>query len=107
VDLAGSERTHLTGVKNKESIEINKSLFVLRNVIKSLANQHKNKDKMKAAPGKGGDYIPYRDSKLTSLLKQSLGGSSFTLMIACLSPSDTYIEETISTLKYANKASTI
>jgi len=101
VDLAGSERTHLTGVKNKESIEINKSLFVLRNVIKALASQLKdNKARAK-------DFIPYRDSKLTSLLKQSLGGSSYTLMIACLSPSDLYIDETVSTLKYATKANCI
>jgi kinesin family protein 4/21/27 len=54
-----------------------------------------------------GEYIPYRDSKLTSLLRQSLGGNSYCLMVACLSPSDTYIEENLSTLAYASKASTI
>lgn len=52
-------------------------------------------------------YIPYRDSKLTSLLKQSLGGNSITLMIACLSPSDAYFNENMSTLKYATQASKI
>lgn len=52
-------------------------------------------------------HIPYRDSKLTSLLKQSLGGNSYALMIACLSPSNNYIEENISTLNYATKASFI
>ena len=52
-------------------------------------------------------HIPYRDSKLTCLLKQSLGGNSFSLMIACLSPSDNYFEENISTLNYATKASFI
>jgi len=52
-------------------------------------------------------HIPYRDSKLTCLLKQSLGGNSYCLMIACLSPSDAYYEENISTLNYATKASYI
>ncbi len=55
----------------------------------------------------GGKHIPYRDSKLTSLLKQSIGGNSYCLMIACLSPSDAYLEENLSTLAYATKASFI
>lgn len=57
--------------------------------------------------GNGGGFIPYRESKLTCLLKQSLGGNSYTLMIACLSPSDRYLEENLSTLNYAAKASLI
>lgn len=97
VDLAGSERVSMTGnegVALKESIEINKSLFTLRQVITTLSSI------------RDGDasHIPYRDSKLTSLLKQSIGGNSYCLMIACLAPSDSYYEENLSTLAYANKA---
>ena len=101
VDLAGSERQSQTGtVANKESIDINKSLFTLRQVITSLTEQQK---------GTGGraSYIPYRDSKLTCLLRQSLGGNSFCLMIACLNPCDAQIEENISTMQYASQASYI
>ena len=65
-----------------------------------LADGARNKKSVSA-------HIPYRDSKLTSLLKQSLGGNSFTLMVACLSPSDRFAEENISTLNYATKASCI
>lgn len=101
VDLAGSERTSLTGnvgVAQKESVDINQSLLCLRKVIQGLADQSKTKKHI---------HIPYRESKLTSLLKQSLGGNSYTLMIACLAPNDKYIEENISTLNYATKASSI
>ena len=52
-------------------------------------------------------YVPYRDSKLTSILKQSIGGNSYCLMIACINPNDTFIEENLSTLTYATKASFI
>ena len=103
VDLAGSERTAMTGatgLAQKESIDINKSLFTLRKVITGLAEAGRTK-------GKSLTHIPYRDSKLTCLLKQSLGGNSYALMIACLSPSNHYIEENISTLNYATKASFI
>ena len=103
VDLAGSERTSMTGatgLAQKESIDINKSLFTLRKVITGLAEASRGKNR-------GVSHIPYRDSKLTCLLKQSLGGNSFSLMIACLSPSDSYFEENISTLNYATKASFI
>ena len=96
VDLAGSEKTSQTGnegVMLKESIEINKALFTLRQVITSLSS--------------GDSHVPYRDSKLTSLLKQSIGGNSYCLMIACLSPADDYIEENLSTLEYATKAGCI
>ena len=104
VDLAGSERISLTGTKGlaaKESIDINKSLFVLRKVIMGLSDisrGHANKDQA---------HIPYRDSKLTSLLKQSIGGNSYWLMIACIAPSDRFYEENISTLNYATRASYI
>lgn len=103
VDLAGSERssqTGNTGLAAKEAIDINKSLFTLRQVITSLAEGSKKKLSV-------ASHIPYRDSKLTSLLKQSLGGNSYSLMIACLSPSDYYVDENISTLNYATKASFI
>eukprot|EP00347_Sterkiella_histriomuscorum_P013110 403365981 len=117
VDLAGSEKSDQTGITqgkkqhHKESIQINKSLFALRKVIKALSNQSnpviaQNGDGQ-VAQAQNNNFIPYRDSKLTSLLKQSLGGSSFTIMIACLSPSDLYFDENMSTLKYANQASKI
>ena len=68
------------GVLLKESIDINKALFTLRQVISALSSADDNA------------FIPYRDSKLTSLLKQGIGGNSYCLMIACLAPSDTYFE---------------
>ena len=95
VDLAGSERQSQTGnIANKESIDINKSLFTLRQVITALTERNKG--------GSHGSYIPYRDSKLTCLLRQSLGGNSYCLMIACLNPCDAQIEENISTMQYAS-----
>lgn len=104
VDLAGSERQSMTktdGVAQKESIEINKSLFTLRQVITALTEKN-----AKAHMGKEV-YIPYRDSKLTCLLRQSLGGNSTSCMIACLHPSDTNFEENNMTLTYAAKAALI
>ena len=101
VDLAGSERTGLTGntgIAYKESIDINKSLLTLRKVINGLSDKKSNQRKA---------HIPYRESKLTCLLKQSLGGNSYCLMVACLPPSDFYLDENISTLTYATKASYI
>ena len=104
VDLAGSEKQSLTGTTGqqaKESIDINKSLHVLRKVITALTESQ-------AGGQKGGrNVVPYRESKLTCLLKQSLGGNSYTLMVACLSPSDKYFEENLSTLNYASRASQI
>ena len=100
VDLAGSERLSQTGTQGqqaKESIDINKSLFTLRQVITAVAD----------CKTKNENFIPYRDSKLTSLLKQSIGGNSYCLMLACLNPCDLYIEESISTLIYATKATSI
>jgi len=99
VDLAGSERqakTGATGARLKEGAAINKSLTALGNVINALA-----------ATAKKGDHVPYRDSKLTRLLQESLGGNSMTLMLAAISPADDNFEETISTLRYANRAKNI
>jgi Kinesin motor domain len=83
VDLAGSEKQSLTGTTGqqaKESIDINKSLLVLRKVITALTDQRGsgNENKM--------NFVPYRESKLTCLLKQSLGGNSYTLMVSILEP---------------------
>uniref|UniRef100_A0A8B9TLX0 Kinesin family member 21A n=1 Tax=Anas platyrhynchos TaxID=8839 RepID=A0A8B9TLX0_ANAPL len=99
VDLAGSERlkrTGATGERAKEGISINCGLLALGNVISALG------DKSKKAT-----HVPYRDSKLTRLLQDSLGGNSQTLMIACVSPSDRDFMETLNTLKYANRARNI
>ena len=82
VDLAGSEKQSLTGTTGqqaKESIDINKSLHVLRKVITALTESQSGGQK----GGKGG-VVPYRESKLTCLLKQSLGGNSYTLMVSIL-----------------------
>ncbi|GLD99647.1 hypothetical protein PINS_up008373 [Pythium insidiosum] len=111
VDLAGSERvdkTGATGVTLQESIGINKSLFVLRQVIQALSEEGSSANSStnnKSSESRA--YIPYRDSKLTSLLKYSLGGNSWTLMVACLSPSDAFVDENLSTLVYASKAQAI
>lgn len=96
VDLAGSERAKKTGAKDqvlKEGIKINLSLTALGNVISALSE--------------GGRHIPYRDSKLTRLLQDSLGGSAKTMMVAAISPADYNYEETLSTLRYANRAKNI
>jgi Kinesin motor domain len=87
VDLAGSERAKRTGaegVRLREGININKGLLALGNVICALADRSKNG----SAGGSAGGHVPYRDSKLTRLLQDSLGGNSQTLMVACVSPSD-------------------
>ncbi|XP_050432495.1 osmotic avoidance abnormal protein 3 [Adelges cooleyi] len=97
VDLAGSERQAKTGASGnrlKEATKINLSLSALGNVISALVD------------GKA-KHIPYRDSKLTRLLQDSLGGNTKTLMIACLSPADNNYDETLSTLRYANRAKNI
>ena len=97
VDLAGSERakkTLATGVRYKEGVAINLGLLALGNVISALGDDS----------GGPKHHIPYRDSKLTRLLQDSLGGNSHTLMIACVSPADTNVDETISTLRYADRA---
>lgn len=100
VDLAGSERTHVvnaTGVRLKESVLINKSLLTLGKVITQLAEY----DYVK---GSSNSYIPYRESVLTWLLKESLGGNSKTTMIATVSPASIHQEETLTTLRYAATA---
>ncbi|XP_031828912.1 kinesin-like protein 3A isoform X2 [Nomia melanderi] len=96
VDLAGSERskkTQATGERFKEGVNINKGLLALGNVISQLGEG-----------GSSASYVGYRDSKLTRLLQDSLGGNSMTLMIACVSPADYNLDETLSTLRYADRA---
>ncbi|XP_032388585.1 kinesin family member 4 [Etheostoma spectabile] len=96
VDLAGSERqkkTKAEGERLKEGISINRGLLSLGNVISALGDESKK-----------NNFVPYRDSKLTRLLQDSLGGNSHTLMIACVSPADSNMEETINTLRYADRA---
>jgi len=97
IDLAGSERaanTHNRGLRLLEGANINRSLLALGNCITALVQ------------GKGS-FVPYRDSKLTRLLKDSLGGNCRTVMISCISPAAASFEETCNTLKYANRAKNI
>ncbi|RUP42749.1 hypothetical protein BC936DRAFT_138140, partial [Jimgerdemannia flammicorona] len=99
VDLAGSERLKRTGASGdraKEGISINAGLLALGNVISALGDETRK-----------ATHVPYRDSKLTRLLQDSLGGNSQTLMLACCSPSDSNFMETLNTLKYANRARNI
>ena len=99
VDLAGSERLKRTGAvgdRMREGININKGLLALGNVISALGDEKRK-----------GCHVPFRDSKITRILQDSLGGNSQTLMIACVSPSDTNFDETLNTLKYANRARNI
>ena len=96
VDLAGSERlkkTGATGKTRKEGIDINRGLLALGNVINALGDDRRRVG-----------HVNYRDSKLTRILQDSLGGNSRTLFVACVSPSDTNAEETLNTLRYANRA---
>ncbi|XP_078268131.1 chromosome-associated kinesin KIF4-like [Rhinoraja longicauda] len=96
VDLAGSERqkkTKAEGDRLKEGININRGLLSLGNVISALGDENNR-----------NGFVPYRDSKLTRLLQDSLGGNSHTLMIACVSPADSNLEETLNTLRYADRA---
>ena len=97
VDLAGSERGGLEkGKRREEGANINKSLFTLGSCINILSDKNKN-----------GKFIPYRDSKLTRLLKDSLGGNILTVMLVCVSPSSESYEESISSLNYATRAKKI
>ncbi|KAG8194395.1 hypothetical protein JTE90_011008 [Oedothorax gibbosus] len=94
VDLAGSERSNTSqtsGIRLKEGTQINKSLFQLSSVIMALTSSKQS-------------FINYRSSKLTHLLRDSLGGNTYTVMIACVNPSSTSAEETLSTLRYAHTA---
>ena len=99
IDLAGSERAAATENRGQRMIEganINRSLLALGNCINILSDRTK-----------AGSFVPYRDSKLTRLLKDSLGGNTKTIMIACVSPSYLAYEETVNTLKYASRARNI
>jgi hypothetical protein len=129
VDLAGSERAKRTGAvagRFKESVSINQGLLALGNVISALgaedkkrnatmmnnattttANANANANANAAISNGAVSHVPYRDSKLTRLLQDSLGGNSKTLMIACVSPATINFEETLNTLKYANRAKNI
>ncbi|KAG1891461.1 kinesin-domain-containing protein [Suillus subluteus] len=103
VDLAGSERlkrTAAAGERIKEGISINSGLLALGNVISALGDPSRAKSHTNS-------HVPYRDSKLTRLLQDSLGGNAHTLMIACVSPTEWNIGETVNTLKYANRARNI
>uniref|UniRef100_UPI003AADD251 uncharacterized protein kif16bb n=1 Tax=Centroberyx gerrardi TaxID=166262 RepID=UPI003AADD251 len=107
VDLAGSERadaTRTTGTRLKEGANINKSLVTLGSVISALADLSEGGQTTKK---KKQIFIPYRDSVLTWLLKDSLGGNSKTIMIATISPADVNYGETLSTLRYASRAKSI
>ena len=98
VDLAGSERLKRTGAvgdRMKEGININQGLLALGNCISALGGEKK------------AGHVPFRDSKITRMLQDSLGGNSKTLMIACISPADVNADETVNTLKYANRAKNI
>ena len=102
VDLAGSERANKTGATGstlKEGANINMSLMALGNVINALSESTASKGQKR--------HIPYRDSKLTRLLQESLGGNSATVMLAAISPADYNYDETLSTLKYAHRAKSI
>nr|XP_061832676.1 kinesin-like protein KIF1B isoform X10 [Nerophis lumbriciformis] len=108
VDLAGSERadsTGATGTRLKEGANINKSLTTLGKVISALAEVDNSTSKSKKK--KKTDFIPYRDSVLTWLLRENLGGNSRTAMVAALSPADINYDETLSTLRYADRAKNI
>eukprot|EP00929_Paragymnodinium_shiwhaense_P026928 TRINITY_DN15916_c0_g1_i1.p1 TRINITY_DN15916_c0_g1~~TRINITY_DN15916_c0_g1_i1.p1 ORF type:complete len:936 (-),score=226.83 TRINITY_DN15916_c0_g1_i1:274-3081(-) len=111
VDLAGSERAAASNAdaniggkgastRFQEAVNINQSLFVLRKVITALSKRSSETDEASV-------HVPYRESKLTSLLQHSIGGNSFLMMLACLSPSDKHYEENLSTLQYASQAANI
>ena len=99
IDLAGSERGTVTenrGIRLREGAKINQSLLALANCINALGDKNKK-----------GSFVPYRDSKLTRMLKDSLGGNCRTVMIVTISPASSQFEETVNTLKYANRAKNI
>lgn len=99
IDLAGSERGTVTenrGIRLREGAKINQSLLALANCINALGDKNKR-----------GSFVPYRDSKLTRMLKDSLGGNCKTVMVVTISPSSSQFEETVNTLKYANRAKNI
>eukprot|EP01038_Epipyxis_sp_PR26KG_P007107 gene7107-9696_t len=108
VDLAGSERqkkTQATGEQFQEGISINKGLLALGNVVSALSLKSESSNCQNN--GQQHIHIPYRESKLTRLLKDALGGNGMTAMLACVSPADSNYEETLSTLRFASRASSI
>lgn len=115
VDLAGSERAKRTGAvagRFKESVSINQGLLALGNVISALSDEKRKLGATSDRTASGTSsstavHVPYRDSKLTRLLQDSLGGNAKTLMVACVSPAALNFEETLNTLKYANRAKNI
>ena len=110
MDLAGSERNKRTGAvgsRFKESININSGLLALGNVISALSDDQGRKQSGKESETRKHLHVPYRESKLTRLLQDSLGGNSRTCMIACVSPTDSNLDETLNTLKYAARARNI
>eukprot|EP00435_Cladocopium_sp_Y103_P060391 s740_g22.t1 len=115
VDLAGSERASRTGAQGdllKEGANINKSLSALGNVINALSSMASGSKKARDHGEKNAKlrqqvFIPYRNSKLTRVLQESLGGNALTTMMAALSPSKTNADESLSTLNYAKRAKTI
>ena len=101
IDLAGSERGNATensGIRLREGAKINTSLLALANCINALGDARRRAKK---------EFVPYRDSKLTRMLKDSLGGNCKTVMIATINPAEQQYEETVNTLKYANRAKNI
>lgn len=103
VDLAGSERagkTGNTGTRLKESVHINTGLLALGNVIRALSDPARNRRGNSSTSA----HIPYRDAKITRLLRDSLGGTAHTLMVACVSPSHHSVAETLNVLLFASKA---
>ncbi|KAJ2858968.1 hypothetical protein GGI22_003141, partial [Coemansia erecta] len=110
VDLAGSERIKRTGAagdRAKEGISINAGLLALGNVISALGGATPNGNTSSSGTTKRPVHVPYRDSKLTRLLQDSLGGNSQTVMLACISPSDKNTNESLNTIRYANRARNI
>ena len=103
VDLAGSEKSKqaaTTGDRLAEGNAINQSLTTLGNVISALAD-------IATGKAKPGAHVPYRDSNLTRMLQQALGGNSSTIMVCAIRPGHSYYEETLNTLKYADRAKKI
>ncbi|XP_056135244.1 kinesin-like protein KIF27 [Lampris incognitus] len=103
VDLAGSERagkTGNTGMRLKESVHINTGLLALSNVIRALSDPGRNR----RGNSSNSNHVPYRDAKITRLLRDSLGGTAHTLMVACVSPSHHSVAETLSVLQFACRA---
>lgn len=108
VDLAGSERLKETRSSNaEETSNINKSLLTLGKVISALSSASSAPSSSTTSNPQSNAFIPYRDSKLTMLLMDSLGGNSLTLMIACVSPSAVALDDSLSTLNYATRAKNI